>query len=86
MIALTTVCLAASASINRYPILRRVSALIQEGKNRSRMETAFRPYRTIAERSGLNRPIADHTPNWARFTLHVGTCAEPRRNTSGLYA
>jgi membrane associated rhomboid family serine protease len=32
MIALTTVCLAASATINRYPILRRVSALIQEGE------------------------------------------------------
>lgn len=32
MIALTTVCLAASATINRYPVLRRVSALIQEGQ------------------------------------------------------
>jgi membrane associated rhomboid family serine protease len=32
MIALTTVCLAATATINRYPILRRVSAVIQEGQ------------------------------------------------------
>jgi len=28
---LSTVCLAASATIARYPVLRRVSALIQEG-------------------------------------------------------
>jgi len=32
IIALTTVCLAASATINRYPVLRRVSALIQDGQ------------------------------------------------------
>jgi rhomboid protease GluP len=32
IIALTTVCLAASATINRYPSLRRVSALIQGGE------------------------------------------------------
>ncbi len=32
MIALTTVCLAASATINRYPVLRRVGALIQKGQ------------------------------------------------------
>jgi len=31
VIALSTVCLAASATIDRYPVLRRVSALIQEG-------------------------------------------------------
>ena len=31
VIALSTVCLAGSATINRYPVLRRVSALIQEG-------------------------------------------------------
>ena len=31
IIALTTVCLAASATINRYPVLRRASALIQAG-------------------------------------------------------
>jgi rhomboid protease GluP len=32
MVALTTVCLAASATINRYPVLRRVAGLIQEGE------------------------------------------------------
>src|SRR2546427_4594780 len=32
IIALTTVCLAASATINRYPVLWRASALIQEGE------------------------------------------------------
>lgn len=32
IIALTTVCLAASATINRYPVLRRLRALIQEGE------------------------------------------------------
>ena len=32
MIALSTVCLAASATINRYPVLRRVNTLIQEGE------------------------------------------------------
>ena len=32
VIALTTVCLAASATIDRYPVLRRVTALIQEGQ------------------------------------------------------
>jgi tetratricopeptide (TPR) repeat protein len=32
IIALTTVCLAASATINRYPVLRRVGTLIQEGE------------------------------------------------------
>ncbi len=32
MIALTTVCLATSATIDRYPVLRRTSALIQEGE------------------------------------------------------
>ncbi len=31
IIALTTVCLATSATINRYPVLRRASALIQAG-------------------------------------------------------
>src|SRR3989442_12411320 len=31
VIALSTVCLAASATIDRYPVLRRVSALIQQG-------------------------------------------------------
>ena len=31
VIALSTVCLAAGATIDRYPVLRRVSALIQEG-------------------------------------------------------
>jgi Tfp pilus assembly protein PilF len=29
---LTTICLSASAAINRYPVLRRVSTLIQEGE------------------------------------------------------
>jgi membrane associated rhomboid family serine protease len=33
MIALTTVCLAASATIDRYPVLHRVSVLIKEGQN-----------------------------------------------------
>ena len=32
VIALITVCLAASATIDRYPVLRRVSTLIQEGE------------------------------------------------------
>src|SRR5438552_3379776 len=32
VIALSTVCLAASATIDRYPVLRRVSALIQDGE------------------------------------------------------
>ena len=32
IIALTTICLSASAAINRYPVLRRVSTLIQEGQ------------------------------------------------------
>jgi Flp pilus assembly protein TadD len=32
VIALSTVCLAASATIDRYPVLRRVSALIQDGQ------------------------------------------------------
>ena len=31
VIALSTVCLAASATIDRYPVLRRVRALIQQG-------------------------------------------------------
>jgi membrane associated rhomboid family serine protease len=31
IIALTTVCLSGSAAIDRYPVLRRVSALIQQG-------------------------------------------------------
>ena len=33
IIALTTVCVAASATINRYPVLRLVSALIQAGED-----------------------------------------------------
>ena len=33
MIALGTVCLAASATTDRYPVLRRVSALTREGEN-----------------------------------------------------
>ena len=33
IIALTTVCLAASATIDHYPVLRRVSTLIQEGED-----------------------------------------------------
>src|SRR3989442_5721115 len=32
VIALSTVCLAASATIDRYPVLRRVNTLIQEGE------------------------------------------------------
>ena len=32
IIALTAVCVAASATLDRYPVLRRVSALIQEGE------------------------------------------------------
>jgi len=32
IIALTTICLSASAAINRYPVLRSVSTLIQEGE------------------------------------------------------
>lgn len=48
IIALTTVSLAASATINRYPVVRRVSALIQEGEkslahgDRVRALSAFR--------------------------------------------
>jgi len=33
VIALGTVCLAASATTDRYPVLRRVSALTREGEN-----------------------------------------------------
>ncbi len=33
MIALTTVCLAVSATTDRCPVLRRVSALIQKGED-----------------------------------------------------
>jgi hypothetical protein len=33
MIALTTVCLTAGATIDRHPVLRRVSTLIQEGEH-----------------------------------------------------
>jgi len=90
IIALTAVCLAASATINRYPALRRINVLVQEGEkslahgDRAQALSAFREaerlepadYRTHLQLSSIYSALGETSKATEEYKWSVGLNGE----------
>ena len=78
IIALTTICLSASAAINRYPVLRRVSTLIQEGEKS--LARGDRVHALSDFREAERLEPADYRPHLELSSIH-SALGQARRST-----